>query len=191
MDTVEPDDNSIHDVSSGYLKFNSTTVSFTDRMFISMVDKFAINRSQWILGWDDSTPGLVKGTLVVQSKETINPEALIYYVHHVEQKTIYRFAGPYHYLKVYIDYVSGPNLFSNNENLVINFIPAGTQGVQGLQGPLSNFQGLQGKTLLEAVELMRGTVGSKIEITVRRKGVKKALVIEIIREIIEVKSVKY
>ncbi len=49
---------------------------------------------------------------------------------------------------------------------------------------------VQGKTLLEAVELMRGTVGSKIEITVRRKGVKKALVIEIIREIIEVKSVK-
>ena len=49
---------------------------------------------------------------------------------------------------------------------------------------------VQGKTLLEAVELMRGPVGSSIEITVRRKGIKKALVFEIIREIIEVKSVK-
>ena len=49
---------------------------------------------------------------------------------------------------------------------------------------------VQGKTLSEAVELMRGPVGSKIEITVRRKGVKKALTFEIIREIIEVKSVK-
>tara|TARA_B100000902_G_scaffold288359_1_gene274543 strand:- start:1737 stop:2876 length:1140 start_codon:yes stop_codon:yes gene_type:complete len=49
---------------------------------------------------------------------------------------------------------------------------------------------VQGKTLGEAVELMRGPVGSSIEITVRRKGVKKALVFNIIREIIEVQSVK-
>ena len=49
---------------------------------------------------------------------------------------------------------------------------------------------VQGKTLTEAVELMRGPVGSKLEITVRRKGTKKALVFEITREIIEVKSVK-
>ena len=49
---------------------------------------------------------------------------------------------------------------------------------------------VQGKTLMEAVELMRGPVGSKLKITVRRKGVKKALVFEITREIIEVKSVK-
>ena len=49
---------------------------------------------------------------------------------------------------------------------------------------------VQGKTLSEAVELMRGPVGSDLKITVRRKGVKKALVFEITREIIEVKSVK-
>jgi len=49
---------------------------------------------------------------------------------------------------------------------------------------------VQGKTLSEAVELMRGVVGSELEITVRRKGVKKALVFKITREIIEVKSVK-
>ena len=49
---------------------------------------------------------------------------------------------------------------------------------------------VQGKTLLEAVELMRGPVGSSLEITVRRKGVKKALVFKIVREIIVVKSVK-
>ncbi len=49
---------------------------------------------------------------------------------------------------------------------------------------------VQGKTLSEAVDLMRGPVGSKLEITIRRKGVKKALVFEITREIIEVKSVK-
>ena len=49
---------------------------------------------------------------------------------------------------------------------------------------------VQGKTLTEAVELMRGPIGSKLEITVRRRDVKKALVFEITREIIEVKSVK-
>ena len=49
---------------------------------------------------------------------------------------------------------------------------------------------VQGKTLSEAVDLMRGPVGSKLEITIRRKGVKKALIFEITREIIEVKSVK-
>ncbi len=49
---------------------------------------------------------------------------------------------------------------------------------------------VQGKTLTEAVELMRGPVGSKLEITIRRKGVKKALIFEITREIIEVRSVK-
>ncbi len=49
---------------------------------------------------------------------------------------------------------------------------------------------VQGKSLTEAVELMRGPVGSEIEITIRRRGVKKALIFNIIREIIEVKSVK-
>ena len=49
---------------------------------------------------------------------------------------------------------------------------------------------VQGKTLTQAVELMRGPVGSKIEITVRRIGIKKAIIFNITREIIEVKSVK-
>ena len=49
---------------------------------------------------------------------------------------------------------------------------------------------VQGKSLTEAVELMRGPVGSDIEITVRRKGVKKALIFEITREIIKIQSVK-
>jgi len=49
---------------------------------------------------------------------------------------------------------------------------------------------VQGKTLMEAVELMRGLVGSSIELTVRRKGIKKAIIFNITREIIEVQSVK-
>ena len=49
---------------------------------------------------------------------------------------------------------------------------------------------VQGKTLTEAVELMRGPVGSPIEITIRRIGERKSYVFEIIREIIEIKSVK-
>jgi carboxyl-terminal processing protease len=48
---------------------------------------------------------------------------------------------------------------------------------------------VQGKTLMEAVNLMRGPVGTSIEITVRRKGLRKAKVFKIIREIIEIKSV--
>ena len=54
---------------------------------------------------------------------------------------------------------------------------------------IDNIQ-VQGKSLTEAVELMRGPVGSEIEITVRRRGVKKALIFNIIREIIEIQSVK-
>ncbi|MDC1483871.1 S41 family peptidase [Pelagibacteraceae bacterium] len=49
---------------------------------------------------------------------------------------------------------------------------------------------VQGKSLMEAVELMRGLVGSSIEITVRRRGVKKALIFNITREVIQVQSVK-
>ncbi len=49
---------------------------------------------------------------------------------------------------------------------------------------------VQGKTLMEAVKLMRGPVGSSIELTVRRKGIKKSLSFKIKREIIEVKSVE-
>ena len=49
---------------------------------------------------------------------------------------------------------------------------------------------VQGKTLSEAVEIMRGPVGSDIEITVRRRGVKKALVFSITRKIIKIRSVK-
>ena len=49
---------------------------------------------------------------------------------------------------------------------------------------------VQGKSLTEAVDLMRGPVGSSIEITVRRVGVKKAIIFNITREVIEVQSVK-
>ena len=49
---------------------------------------------------------------------------------------------------------------------------------------------VQGKSLMEAVDLMRGPVGSSIELTVRRQDVKKALIFNITREIIQIQSVK-
>ena len=49
---------------------------------------------------------------------------------------------------------------------------------------------VQGKTLMEAVNLMRGPVGTPIEITVLRKGLKKAKIFEITREIIEIQSAR-
>ena len=48
---------------------------------------------------------------------------------------------------------------------------------------------VQGKSLMEAVKLMRGPVGTSIDLTVRRKGTKKPLEFKIVRKIIEVKSV--
>ena len=54
---------------------------------------------------------------------------------------------------------------------------------------INNIQ-VQGKSLMEAVDLMRGPVGSSIELTVRRRGLKKALIFNITREVIEVQSVK-
>ena len=53
-----------------------------------------------------------------------------------------------------------------------------------------NNEQVQGKTLMEAVKLMRGPVGSSIELTVRRKGIKKSLTFKIQRQVIEVKSVE-
>ena len=52
-----------------------------------------------------------------------------------------------------------------------------------------NGRQVQGKTLMEAVNLMRGPAGTPIEITIRREGLKKAKIIKIIREVIEVRSV--
>ena len=49
---------------------------------------------------------------------------------------------------------------------------------------------VQGKSLTEAVDLMRGPVGTDIEITVRRRGERKALTFTITRDIIKVASVK-
>ena len=49
---------------------------------------------------------------------------------------------------------------------------------------------VQGKSLTEAVDLMRGPVGSSIDLTVRRRGEKKALSFKIVREIIQIRSVK-
>ena len=48
---------------------------------------------------------------------------------------------------------------------------------------------VQGKSLIEAVKLMRGPVGTSIELTIRRKNVKKPLEFKITRKIIEIKSV--
>ncbi len=53
-----------------------------------------------------------------------------------------------------------------------------------------NDEQVQGKSLMEAVKLMRGPVGSSIELTVRRRNVKKSLTFNIKRQIIEVKSVE-
>ncbi len=69
--------------------------------------------------------------------------------------------------------------------------PAYRQGVKAGDYiiKINNIQ-VQGKSLSEAVDLMRGPVGSDIEITVRRRGEKKALTFVITREIIEVTSVR-
>ena len=48
---------------------------------------------------------------------------------------------------------------------------------------------VQGKSLMEAVKLMRGPVGSSVELTIRRIGEKKAIIKKVNREIIVVKSV--
>ena len=53
-----------------------------------------------------------------------------------------------------------------------------------------NDEQVQGKTLMEAVKLMRGPVGSKINLTIRRKGEKQAISKIIKREVIEVVSVE-
>jgi len=52
-----------------------------------------------------------------------------------------------------------------------------------------NGEQVQGKTLIQAVNLMRGKIGTDIEITVRRKGLKKAKIFKIKREIIQIQSV--
>ena len=49
---------------------------------------------------------------------------------------------------------------------------------------------VQGKTLMEAVKLMRGPVGSSIDLTIRRKGEKKIINKTIIRKMIQIKSVE-
>tara|TARA_B100001057_G_scaffold28098_1_gene25822 strand:+ start:1 stop:921 length:921 start_codon:yes stop_codon:yes gene_type:complete len=49
---------------------------------------------------------------------------------------------------------------------------------------------VQGKSLSEAVDLMRGPVGSSINLTIRRIGQKKALNFNVVREIIEIRSVR-
>tara|TARA_B100000900_G_scaffold329769_1_gene290214 strand:+ start:264 stop:1400 length:1137 start_codon:yes stop_codon:yes gene_type:complete len=54
---------------------------------------------------------------------------------------------------------------------------------------IDNIQ-VQGKSLSEAVDLMRGPVGSGIELTIRRRGEKKALTFKITREVIQIQSVK-
>ena len=49
---------------------------------------------------------------------------------------------------------------------------------------------VQGKSLMEAVKLMRGPIGSSVELTIRRRGEKKALIKKITREVIVVNSVE-
>ena len=49
---------------------------------------------------------------------------------------------------------------------------------------------VQGKSLTEAVKMMRGPVGTSIKLTIRRKKIKKALEFKITRAVIEVKSVE-
>lgn len=51
-------------------------------------------------------------------------------------------------------------------------------------------ESVQGLSLKDAVNLMRGKPGSTVELTVLRKGVNKALTFDVIREVILIKSVQ-
>jgi carboxyl-terminal processing protease len=51
-------------------------------------------------------------------------------------------------------------------------------------------ESVQGLSLKDAVNLMRGKAGSTIELTVLRKGVSKPLTFDLIREVIQIKSVQ-
>ncbi|MGC1183245.1 S41 family peptidase [Legionella sp.] len=51
-------------------------------------------------------------------------------------------------------------------------------------------ESVQGLSLKDAVKMMRGKAGSTIELTVLRKGVNKALTFDLIREVIQIKSVQ-
>ncbi|MCL5272398.1 MAG: S41 family peptidase, partial [Gammaproteobacteria bacterium] len=51
-------------------------------------------------------------------------------------------------------------------------------------------ESVQGLTLKDAVNLMRGKAGTTIELTVLRKGASKPLTFDLIREVIQIKSVK-
>ena len=73
----------------------------------------------------------------------------------------------------------------------INDTPAANAGIKsGDYIVRINGQQVQGKTLTEAVDLMRGPVGSEIKLTIRRRNEKKALEFKIKRAVIEVKSVE-
>ncbi|ARB93483.1 S41 family peptidase [Legionella longbeachae] len=51
-------------------------------------------------------------------------------------------------------------------------------------------ESVQGLSLKDAVNIMRGKAGSTIELTVLRKGVNKALTFDMVREVIQIKSVQ-
>ncbi|KTD54957.1 carboxy-terminal protease [Legionella sainthelensi] len=51
-------------------------------------------------------------------------------------------------------------------------------------------ESVQGLSLKDAVNIMRGKAGSTIELTVLRKGVNKALTFDLVREVIQIKSVQ-
>lgn len=51
-------------------------------------------------------------------------------------------------------------------------------------------ESVQGLTLKDAVNLMRGKAGTTIELTILRKGASKPLTFDLIREVIQIKSVK-
>ncbi|MCW8408406.1 S41 family peptidase [Legionella sp. PATHC035] len=51
-------------------------------------------------------------------------------------------------------------------------------------------ESVQGLSLKDAVNLMRGKAGSTIQLTVLRKGVNKALTFDLVREVIQIKSVQ-
>ncbi len=52
-------------------------------------------------------------------------------------------------------------------------------------------QEVRGLTLTDAVDKMRGEIGSSIELTIQRQGVDKPITLKIARAVIKVKAVRY
>ena len=133
------------DPGSGFIRFNSSTLSSVGLIYVDYTDADGVDQIQWFaqIGYGVLSIYTTSGTLVASFNTT-------------------SWGTPSGYRQIYVSYLAGTSLPSNNQRLILQFSRTGFNGTNGAQGDqgASGSQGAQGASGASGSQGAQGSTGA-------------------------------